>query len=190
MQNLNGGNQARIEDEELVRRAREDDPEAASELVSRYRPALVRFCYRYFGHVEESEDVAQDVLGAITADGRWPEGNFRAWVYRLARNRCLNLVKRRQDGWIGAGSILGDSHLPSPHTGPRSASLRKERNEGLRRHLASLTPNQREILVLRYFEDLSRRQIAEVLELSESVVKSRLFEAMRQLQRIMKDTQA
>ena len=187
MPDVDSGSAVEIPDEELVRRAQRGDPDGSSQIVERYSPLLVRFCYRYLGRFDEAEDAVQDVLSTIVA-GHWPEGTLRSWVFRLARNRCIDLLRARNDGQVMGLSVRGDSKLPSPHTGPRTAVLREDRHQDLRRHLESLVPEHREVLVLRYFESLARREIAEVLELSDSVVKSRLFEARRQLQRMISET--
>ena len=104
----------RTSDEILVERARAGDRTAADELCKRYRAPLVGFCYRYVGDNEIAEDAAQDVLAKITAEERWPTGSFRAWLFRLARNHCINLCKLRRDGRVGLGTFFGQSSLASP----------------------------------------------------------------------------
>ncbi len=107
------------------------------------------------------------------------------WLYRLARNRSLDYSRQRRDGRVGIGTLFCGSSLRSPRTGPRTGAVRRERDEQLRQHLASLTSQHAEILTLRYFSDLRRREIAEVLEVSEPVVKARLSAARRELARRM-----
>ena len=170
-------------DPELEERARGGDQAARTRLLDYSRDDLTRFCYRYVGNVHEAEDAAQDVLVALTEREGWPQGSFRAWLFRIARNRCLDLIKHRRGGRAGIGSYLGDSQLPSPRTGPRTAAMRHEEQEALRQQLALLSPDQAEVLVLRYFEGLSHKEIAEVLEVAESVVRSRLFTGGRELRR-------
>ena len=175
---------------ELEARARSGDQAAMAKLLDRSRDDLTRFCYRYLGNVHEAEDAAQDVLVSLAERKSWPEGSFRAWLFRIARNRCLDLIRHRRGGRVGIGSFLGDSRLPSPRTGPRTALLRQEEQEALRRQLTLLSPDQAEVLMLRYFEGLSRKEIAEILEVAESVVKSRLFAGARELRlRTKKGTQ-
>ncbi len=178
------------DDEALVRQARGGDAQAAGELVARYRDAMVRFCFGYLGRVEDAEDAAQDVLAGVSAGGRLPDGKFRPWIYRAARNRCLNVRKRRPDGRAGVGSFLGDSRWPSAGTGPRTALLRDERRERVRRLVAAMPEPHREVLILRYIEGLRRKEIAEVLELTDAVVKSRLFKAAQRLKEHVGDTES
>ena len=178
-------------DEELVRRLQADELAAADELATRYREALVRYCFSHLGTLADAEDAAQDVLATLATlaarkgtDGL-PTGPFRPWIYRVARNRCLDLLKRRADGRAGAGSFVRDSRWPSPRTGPRTRLLRDEQQDRLRELLGSIPDHHREVLVLRYFEDLKRQEIAQILDLPESVVKSRLFKARLHLKKRM-----
>ncbi len=168
---------------ELEERARSGDQAARARLLDRSRDDLTRFCYRYLGNVHESEDAAQDVLVALTEREGWPEGSLRAWLLRIARNRCLDLIKHRRGGRAAIGSYLGDSRLPSPRTGPPTAAMRQEEQEALRQQLALLSTEQAEVLVLRYFEGLSHKEIAEILEVAASVVRSRLFTGGREMRR-------
>ena len=172
---------ASLDDEVLIARARDGDNGAVGELMARSREAVVRFCLRYLGDPHEAEDAAQDVLAQVASGSRWPEGAFRPWLYRMARNRCLDLLKARRGGRVGAGPLVRDSRWPSPRTGPRTALLRDERRERIRGLVAAMPEPHREVLILRYFEDLSRGEIAQVLGLPVSLVKSRLFEARQKL---------
>ncbi len=179
-----------VPDEELVRRASKGDAEAAGRLAARYQEAMVRYCYCHLGNVADAEDTAQDVLAKLMSTAQLPAGPFRPWLYRVARNQCLNVLKRRKGAPTPAGSFLHDSQRVSPRTGPRTAALRDEARENVRRLLASLSANDREVLILRYFEGLARAEVAAVLDLPESVVKSRLFEAMQRVKKHLPETES
>ena len=176
------------EDDELLRRARGGDTQARGELVSRYQETVLRFCQTYLGGLHDAEDAAQDVMACVATGERLPDQRFRPWLYRVARNRCLAALRTRRDGRVGAGSAAGDSRWPSPRTGPRTAVLRNEWYDRLHKLVDSMPEQHREVLILRYFEDLGRQEIAEVLELTESVVKSRLFEARQKLREQMPES--
>ena len=101
-------------------------------------------------------------------------------MYKVARNHCLNLLRhrrRRKD----QQAIPAASQLKDSLTGHLTRLARDERRTQLDDLVLSLPASQREVLRLRYVEELSRGEIAEVLELSESVVKSRLFEGLKSL---------
>ena len=176
------------DDDELLRRARGGDTQARGELVSRYQETILRFCQTYLGGLHDAEDATQDVMACVATGDRLPDHRFRAWLYRVARNRCLAALRTRRNGRVGVGLVAGESRWPSPRTGPRTAVLRNEWYERLHKLVDTMPQQHREVLILRYFEDLGRKEIAEVLELSESVVKSRLFEARQKLREQLQES--
>ena len=163
----------------LVMHLRDGDLRAGALLDSLYRDALVRFCWGYLGRIEEAEDAVQDICFKTLSTDSVPD-SFRPWLYKIARNHCLNVLRgraRRRD----------DRPLPAPSqvhevlTGHLTRLVRDERQSRLSELVADLPEIQREALRLRYVEELSRQEIAEVLEVPESVVKSRLFEGIKRL---------
>lgn len=163
----------------LVRRLREGHAEAAALLDRVYREALLRFCWGYLGQMEEAEDALQEVWYKVLTAGRVPE-RFRPWLYKIARNHCLNVVRgrarRKDDRDLPAGS-----QIEAAMTGHLTRLVKEELRHRVTELVAGLPEAQREALRLRYVEDLSRAEIAEILEVSESVVKSRLFEGVKKL---------
>ncbi|UCC31159.1 MAG: RNA polymerase sigma factor [Phycisphaerales bacterium] len=163
----------------LVLRLRAGDPEVGALLDQLYRDALVRFCWGYLGHIEEAEDAAQDICCRVLSTENIPDA-FRPWLYKTARNHCLNLRRgraRRKDG----AELPSASQVHEILTGHLTRLVRSEERSRLSELVGRLPDSQREVLRLRYVEDLSRAEIAEVLDIPESVVKSRLFEGLKRL---------
>lgn len=163
---------------ELLARLRAGDREAGQALERMYRGPIVRCCAGYLGRQEEAEDAAQEVFVKVLRSDRVPE-DFRAWIYKITRNHCLNLIRNRARH--PGQELPSETLLHESQTGHLTRLLKIERNDELLRVLASLSDAQRETLRLRYAEGLTRAQIAEVLEIPESVVKSRLFEGLKKL---------
>lgn len=163
----------------IVARLRDGDAQAAELLQREYREAIVRFCWGYLGQLEEAEDAFQDVCCKVLGATQVPD-QFRPWLYRIARNHCLNLRRaratRREDGPVPATSRLRDAL-----TGQLTRMVKAEQRSRLTEAVESLSEEQGEALRLRYVEELSRSEIAAVLEIPESVVKSRLFEGLKKL---------
>ena len=163
----------------LVNRLREGDADAGRRLCELYHPSLMRFCFRYLGTQDEAEDVVQEVFLRVLRNDALPV-NFRAWIYKIARNRCLDVIRLR-------GRRPDDQELPPASrieddlTGCLTRLVRREQRAQLKRALMELPESQREVLHLRYAENLSRLEIADVLEIPETVVKSRLYEGMVKL---------
>ncbi len=167
----------------LVSRLREGNPEAGALLDELYRDVLVRFCWGYLGQVEEAEDAAQDTCYKVLTAKGIPDG-FRPWLYKVARNHCLNLLRNRARHKDDAGHPTA-SHLDELLTGHLTRLVQKEQRDRVGELVRGLPESQREVLRLRYVEDLTRAEIAVVLEIAESLVKSRLFEGLKRLRELI-----
>src|SRR2546421_1036947 len=162
-------------DERLIALIRRGNTAAFEVLVSRYQPRLLAFCRHLLGSREDAEDVLQEVMAAafnaILADDR--PINVRPWLYRIARNRSLNHLRRIQA--VGVDSM--DVHLSD--NGASTADKVHEREEFrvLVDDIQELPETQRTALVLREMDALSYEQIAEAMETTVSSVKSLLVRA-------------
>jgi RNA polymerase sigma-70 factor, ECF subfamily len=168
---------ALVESNELAELLNRKD-EAAGDLLQRiHRDSLTRFCYGYLGRIEEAEDAVQEIFLKVVQAPIVP-AHFRPWLYKIARNHCLKCARKRakQDG-----QIHQPSQIPEAITGQLTRMVKDEAQARLAQAFVSLSDDQREILRLRYVENLSRGDIAEVLDLAESLVKSRLFEGLKRL---------
>src|ERR1700760_1548959 len=166
-------------DERLIALLRRGNTTAFEVLVSRYESRLMAFCRHLLGSREDAEDVLQEVMtaafNAILADDR--PINVRPWLYRIARNRSLNHLRRAQA--IGVDSM--DHHL-SEH-GATTADKVHEREEFrlLVGDIHELPETQKTALVLREMDALSYEQIAEAMETTVPSVKSLLVRARMSL---------
>jgi RNA polymerase sigma-70 factor (ECF subfamily) len=163
----------------LVARLRAGDNRAGVLLDQLYRKPMLRFCWGYLGRTEDTEDVVQEIFCKALASADVPD-NFRAWLYRIARNVCINALRsrgRRRDALM----LASDSRLAGDTTGNLTRLVKAEFRSRIGHLLAALPTEQREALRLRYVEGLSRAEIAYVLELPEATVKARLFEGLKKL---------
>ena len=162
-------------DERLIAYLRKGNPAAFEVLVARYETRLLAFCRHLLGSREDAEDVMQEVMtaafNAILADER--PINVRPWLYRIARNRSLNHLRRIQT--IGVDSM--DMHYSE--NGASTADKVHEREEFrlLVGDIHELPETQKTALVLREMDALSYEQIAEAMETTVPSVKSLLVRA-------------
>lgn len=162
---------------DLVSLLNQKDPAAGPTLERQHREALIRFCAGYLGRLEEAEDATQEILLKVLQAPAVPD-HFRAWMYKIARNHCLQCMRKR--AWH-EGVVSRPSQIPEALTGQLTRLVNAEAQDRLRQAFQLLSDEQREALRLRYVENLSRSEIADILEVPDSAVKSRLFEGLKRL---------
>jgi RNA polymerase sigma factor (sigma-70 family) len=162
-------------DERLVALTRRGNQAAYEALVGRYQARLLAFCRHMLGSREDAEDVLQEVFAAafnaMIADERTL--NVRPWLYRIARNRSLNHLRRVQA--IGVDSM--DVHLSENGTSAADKVHRREEFRLLVEDVQGLPETQRTALLLREIDALSYDQIAEAMDTTIPSVKSLLVRA-------------
>lgn len=138
------------------------------------------------GNPEDAKDLSQEAyIAAHRARKRFDENRpFFPWFYRLLRNRCLNFVARRSRRMEVSLDLV--EYKFDSNSSPDGRLLQKERRETLWKALFELPPEQREIIVLRCFQEMSYREISRVLGVPEGTVMSRLFYARGALSRALK----
>ena len=174
-------------DEQLMQRIVEEQDETAwARLADRYREPLVRFCASYVSDAHQAEDIAHDVLVRIrerchTFD---PGQTFRPWLYRIARNRCIDYLRQAGGGpqWDANSSVgLFVERICDTTTSPRGKANRHELRHHVLQALESLSETSRTALVLRYFNGLSTKGVAEALGVSHANARVRIFRGMKAL---------
>ncbi len=162
-------------DERLIALTRRGQQAAFEVLVSRYHARLLSFCRHMLASREDAEDVLQEVFAAafnaILADDR--EINVRPWLYRIARNRSLNHLRRASA--IGVDSM--DIHFAEHGQSTGEKVLRRESFRQLIADVQQLPETQRTALLLREMDALSYEQIAHAMETTVPSVKSLLVRA-------------
>jgi RNA polymerase sigma factor (sigma-70 family) len=162
-------------DERLIALMRDGHERAFEVLVDRYNSRLLAFCHHMLSSKEDAEDVLQEVYvaahNAILADER--ELNVRPWLYRIARNRCLNHLRKP----VADGQDTMDVH---PHENGASTAERVQNREEFRRLIAdvqTLPETQRTALLLREVDAMSYEEIAAAMGTTIPSVKSLLVRA-------------
>src|SRR6202162_525180 len=162
-------------DERLIALVRRGQQAAFEALVSRYQSRLLAFCRHMLGSREDAEDVLQDVFAAaynaLIADAR--AINVRPWLYRIARNRSLNHLRRATA--IGVDSM--DEHFAEHGLSTGDRAIRRESFRELLADVHRLPETQRTALLLREIDALSYEQIAHAMETTVPSVKSLLVRA-------------
>lgn len=177
-------------DEDLARRAQQGDQDAFEVLVKRYEKQIFSMAYRLIGDYDEAADLAQEAFLRIyrMLDRYDPEKRFFSWMYRVAQNTCLNALARRPANVVPveqAEEYFSDTE-PGNTPEPEQNYLNQELRQNIDRAISELPDNYRDVVYLRYIEDLSYQQIAELLTLPLSTVETRLFRGKKLLQQRLK----
>ncbi|MBZ0282711.1 MAG: sigma-70 family RNA polymerase sigma factor [Anaerolineae bacterium] len=170
---------------EWVQAALQGDQDAFAEIVLAYQDAVYNLCYRMLGERGEAEDAAQEAfLRAYLNLARYDSvRSFKTWILSIASNYCIDRLRRRRLQWMSLDDEpTSDSlALSSDEPEPEPATLTKERSAAIQALLDELSPDYRAAVVLRYWYDYSYAEIAEMMDTTESAVKSRLFRARQAL---------
>lgn len=175
----------------LARRLMAGEPEAFDRFIEHFRPKIFQYSWLMCRDREDAEEVTQDALLKVFENLnqlREPE-RVRPWVFRIAKNACL--MKRRKSVYAPSREISLDELMPAADGSgeerrlqiadwsnlPDSEMLRSEMNDVLQEAIGELPENYRPVLLLRDAEELSTQETAQILDVSEDVVKQRLHRA-------------
>ena len=165
--------------------ALQGDVDAFGELVRLYERPVFNLAYRMLGDPAEAEDAAQEAfLRAYTNLQRYDvTRSFKTWILSITSNHCIDRLRKRRLSWLSLDNEELPPHpaLTSDQPGPEATTMANERSAQVQQLLDTLSHEYRVVVVLRYWYDLSYTEIADMLETTESAVKSRLFRARQAL---------
>ncbi len=165
---------------EWVQAALEGDQDAFAELVYTFEDSVYNLCYRMLNDRGEAEDAAQETFlrSYLNLQRYDPARSYKTWLLTIASNHCIDRIRRRRMTWLS----IDDDPLPalslsSDEPEPEMASINEEQSREIQALLKELNPEYRAAVVLRYWYDFSYTEIADILDTTESAIKSRLFRA-------------
>ena len=179
-----------VEDRKLIERAQRGDKEAFATLVQRYHRNIYSLAYRMTGNREDAMDVTQEVLlRAFRAiEAFQPDRPFLPWIYRITWNICAD--RGRKIGRTPAEESIDDgnsgaSRLASSAPGPDREFEKQEAARVLREAIDQLADGYRDLIILFHLEGLSIREISDVTDMKETVIKNRLYRGRQMLKKIL-----
>jgi len=172
------------DDHTLLQLYRDGDSAAFRRLVVRYERPLYNAAFWVLRNADDARDVAQTVFMRVAerSDEYDPRYKFFSWIYRMAVNEALNVLRRNDR----EEALDEDADFPDDDSAdPQQRFQDGERSRQLRTAMMKMPVADRTVLTLRHFSELSYREIGEVLDLDEKTVKSRLFEARQRLRAML-----
>ena len=178
------------EDNKLVERFQDGEVEAFDELVIRYQDKIYRLAYSFVHNREDALDLSQEAfLRAFLALGRFErKAAFYSWLYRITMNLCIDFLRNRsrtksvsldaEAAYLPNGLIRGYKQYS-----PTKYVEEKELQQHIINAVSTLSPKQREVFVLRHWDGLQIKEIANAIGRSEGTVKAHLFHAVRNLRK-------
>ena len=176
-------------DRVAVARVKAGEEDAYRVLVERHSRSVFRLAYRMTGNEQDSDDVVQETfLRAFKQLHRWEaRSRFGTWLYRIAANYALDLVRMRKRHGEARPADAEDATpaLPSPSPGPDRLMFSGKVQECVTATLNQLSRQERTAFVLRHFEGQSIEEIGAALGLSGSAAKHSIFRAVQKLRRAL-----
>lgn len=174
-----------LTEQQMLAGLRAYDQSILGEIYDRLSPELYRYAYRLLGDPHQAEDCVADTfehLLAAVKKGRGPTDHLRAYLYRSAHNLAAERFRKRRYTQIPLDEWLGDPQAASVE----DQAIKQRQAEETRRALWKLTPDQRQVIVLRYYEDWELSEIAEVIGKPHSAVKALQHRAIEALKRFLR----
>lgn len=175
-----------ITDEVIVTHVQNGDTDSFALLVERYEEKLLRYGKKFLSNPENIADVVQDVFVKVFQNIKSfdPSQKFSPWIYRIAHNTYVNVLKKNSRIPIHLfdfDELLSHTVVEDPLVRERE---QKEIKEIVDRGMEKLTPQYREIIVLYFLEELSYKEISEILRIPIGTVGIRLLRAKESLRKV------
>lgn len=180
-----------LTDLELVQQVRNGKRQAYAELMRRYQQRVYWVARRIVGSHDDADDIAQEAfVKAYLALGDFRgDSSFFTWIYRIAVNLALNVVRKRQVVNYLRDSPVISSLLPAREN-PHEELVAREAESRLQEAIRRLPEKQKAVFVMRYYDDMSYEEISEVLKTTVGGLKANYFHALKKVQEYMKDENA
>jgi len=164
-----------MEEHELICRVRDGDPSAMDEIVDEYKSPLFAFILRMTGNHAAAEDVFQETWLRVVRyiDAFRGDSKFSTWLFQIALNLCRD-AERKKRKWKHEPI---DDHIQTLSVEPDIDPVQMMRARQVRKMVSELPVKMREVIVLRYYHDMSDREIAGIIGCPEGTVKSRFYKA-------------
>ena len=179
------------EEKELIKKVKNGNKFAFNTLVKNYQQKIYHLARRIVMNHEDADEVVQEtfIKAYINISKYSEEYKFYTWLYRIAVNTSLTLLKKKKYRGLSLEKLTEDGHFqPTSGDDTQQSSRNSELKKLVKEALKSLSPQLRTVFMLRTWEEMSYKEIAQTLKISEGTVMSRLNRARDKLKKILKKT--
>lgn len=182
----------------LVKRALEkSDQQAFAELMDKYRDSIYYMMFKMVQNADDADDLTIEAFGKAfkRLDQYVPNYAFSTWLFRIATNNCIDFIRKRKLKTMSIDKTYEDAEgeesvisLESEGLNPEQLLIKEQKIKLMRKVVDKLKPRYKNLVVLRYFEELSYEEIAEEMNLPLGTVKAQLFRAREFLFQLIKSS--
>lgn len=181
----------------LVEAAKNGSQAAFGELMERYRESVYFTMFKMVKNTDDADDLTIEAFGKAfnRLDQYSPSFAFSTWLFKIASNNCIDFIRKKRikvtsmdTGFIRDSGEIIYFDAKSSTQNPEEAIIQSQKVKMMRNLVSKLKPRYRELVELRYFEELSYEEIAETLNLPLGTVKAQLFRARDFLANMIENT--
>jgi len=176
--------------ESLVEKSQKGDNHAFGKLVGLWFKRIYNFTLKYFGNHDMAMEVTQRTFISVYdhLDSLKNTGSFKYWIYKIAVNQCHEEDRRqKRKNWFSIFHHDGAKKVEEIHLNPEREYHQKEMEEIVNGLLKMIPEEQKVVIIMKEYEGLKFREIAETLGISENTAKSRLYYGLSSLRKIIKN---
>ena len=177
----------------LVVRARKGEQKAYADLMQRYKESIYFMVLKMVNNKDDAQDLTVETFGKAfqKLDKYQPEFAFSTWLFRIATNNCIDFIRKKKLNTLSIDRLVDEEgnnqplQIKADTLNPEESSIKKQQAQELKLIVEGLPQRYRNLIVLRYFEELSYDEIAKELDLPLGTVKAQLFRARDLLSNVL-----
>lgn len=178
-----------------IKQVLKGDHNAFGEIVEIYKDRIYQLCYRMLGNAHEAEDISQEafIRAYVNIDRYNINRKFSTWLYRIATNLCIDRIRKKKPDYFLDAEVKGTdglnlySQVQSKELTPDEKVAKMELQELIQMEILNLPEKYRSAIVLKYIEELSLKEISEVLDLPIGTVKTRIHRGREALRKQLRN---
>ena len=178
-----------------VKQVKQGDQNAFEEIVELYKNKVYQLCYRMLGNEHEAQDIAQEafVRAYVNIKSFDVDRKFSTWLYRIATNLSIDRIRKKKPDYFldaeiqGTDGLTMHSQISAEEPTPDEYIESLELQEWVQKNILSLPSKYRSVIVLKYIEELSIKEISDILDLPEGTVKTRIHRGREALRKKLRN---